>query len=135
MTAPGRISPHPHHAHVAGLLAALEAADVRPELLRGTFEGRFLVLHMRTKDGRPFTPPKRRDPIASRFAFLNEETEAEAPPDPRRDLDMHLELEFEVQGAAAARMPAFMLQPRDAVASDGAVVAPFEELFVLTGAA
>jgi hypothetical protein len=134
MAAPVARSPHPHHAHVAGLLAALDTTEVGPEFVRGTFEGRFLVLSMRTKDGRPFAPPKRRDPYASRFAMLAEDLEPEAPPDPRRDLGMHLELHFEVGAAAAARMPAFVLEPRAAAARADALSVPFEQLFTLAGA-
>src|SRR5262245_2977497 len=113
MSAPGDRSLYPYHAHVAELLAALSATEVRPELIRGTFEGRFLVLSMRAKDGRPFAPPKRRDPYAARFAMLAEDLEPETPPDPQRDLGMHLELHFEVRPAAAARIPTFVLSPRD----------------------
>src|SRR5512146_43932 len=134
MTAPGGRSPHPHHADVAELLAALDTTEVRPELVRGTFEGRFLVLSMRTKDGRPFAPPKRRDPYAARFAMLAEDLEPEAPPDPRRDLGMHLELHFEVRAAAAARMPAFVLSPREGAERADPRSTPFEQLFTLAGA-
>src|SRR3954463_6364985 len=101
MSAPRSGSPHPHHADVAELLTALDTTEVRPELIRGTFEGRLLVLNMRTKDGRPVAPPKRRDPYAARVAVPAEDLEPEAPPDPRRDLGMHLELHFEVRAAAA----------------------------------